>query len=893
MKNPTYIWVDAHGQGRNRYVLFRREFKLDEAPDKAMLKVFADTRYRLIINGKTVCHGPARFFPEFPMYDELDVALYLQGGQNVIAVMVNSYGCGSFHSVLNRGGLILECIAGDMAIGTDKNWTCLESPGHNPVTQPLSFALNPGEHLSLAKMPAGWTEADFDDSDWQAAVEVDGVAWGPLRPRNLALLDESPIRPPGQPAMFAAAPPHDQVHSLAVVHPEPVAHGVQALVAVKTFIHAPDACSVTLGAWWGRYWLNGEEIKGNNREDVHLRQDFAVSLKAGWNTLVMCEIMRSEVWDFYLALPEDAALTIAAEADLDADDAFLVGGPWIKEQMKAAEDADLSGGELPAALGEWQKRSRGQGADLPVRERAWKTFRAIRSKEDLKSGESLALLFDFEQEYLGRVRLDFTAASGTTVDVSYGERLHDDGGLNVHGRFLVDMVERCRTGAGRQELHLMHPRGGRYVELLVSGDTDKFELHDFDLTGACYPVSRDASFECSEPRLQEIWEIGRQATHKCMEDAFLDCPWRERGVYIGDALVEFDAALAAFGDTRVMRRSIEIFLHGQGENGLVPGGAFGITPGKHPDYSAILLMCARRYIEVTGDTSIVSDYVDRWERLLEGLVALKTSGGALFDGTDLHPYIDIAQHDCRKSVNCALNCFFQKAFIDGAVLLDTVDRDGKNWSELADATAAAIRALFWDETRGVFVDRLREEVPDTEPSIHGNALAVMFEIATPEQCDKLKPWFREAMADNFFGKDRPDERNGVRTNAYFSYYALDALYRLDCPEDALSFMSSCWGMMLDCGAWTTWESFSGENGGSLCHAWAASPTWYLTKEVLGVAAKTNAPDTVIVAPKPSGLEWAKGTYLHPKGPVRVEWKQTSDGLDVKVDAPDGVTVERG
>ena len=67
-----------------------------------------------------------------------------------------------------------------------------------------------------------------------------------------------------------------------------------------------------------------------------------------------------------------------------------------------------------------------------------------------------------------------------------------------------------------------------------------------------YPVETEAGdFQCSDALLQKIWEVGRYTTELCMDDGFMDCPWRERGQWLGDARVEALVAAYAFGDTRL------------------------------------------------------------------------------------------------------------------------------------------------------------------------------------------------------------------------------------------------------------------------------------------------------------------------------------------------------
>jgi len=906
--DAKYIWSDSHGEGRNRWVLFRRELTLAGEPTAAALNLFADTRYRLLVNGRVVCHGPARFFAAKPEYDTVDLAPYLRRGRNAIAVIVNSYGCVSFHSEISKGGLIAWGAATDDAgntvpIATDETWRALESPAHRPDTPALSFALNPAELLDARALPEGWAEGGFDDAAWPAAVpRAHAEHWGPLHPRSIPLLDERPVRPHRRIGTWVAR--HDvgeDVYSFLVASP---GGRTRRRAAAITYIHSPEARQITFGAWWGRYWINGEELTPQARDDLPMRQDFPAALRAGWNLLEVQQAGEHGWWDFYLALPADARLSVSAEREIGSPHTFLIGGPWAGERADAADAIHLPLGDpsaLPAELGPWLRWPRGKGAEAPCRERAWKRFERLSDETSLRVdaralaaevGEhTLSVLLDFGGEVLGRPVIDFTAAAGTVVDLTYTERLKPDGTADVHERHFVDLADRCVARDGRQRWHVFHPRGFRYLEVLVKGDLSQFELHNAAVTRASYPVQNIGSFECSDGVLNDIWRLGRATLHACMEDAYLDCPWRERGLYSGDLLVQFFVNLAACGDTALFRRCIELFLLGQGDNGLVRPGAHGLPPGRHPDYSAILPQALWQYWARTGETGFLRDSLPRLAKLVAGLEALRGDGGDLLDGTDLQPYIDLSRMD-KSGVNCALNCFYQRGFHDASRIFGLLGEPeaAREYAEKARRLAEAIRREFWDGDRGVFVDRLTAEVPDTGPSVPANALALLYGIASDAQAPRALGWLVEAMLNNFRVPE-PAENSDCNVTSYFAFYALGVLYRFGGALEAEQFIRTYWGRMLDRGAWTCWEYFVDRPGASRCHAWSASPTHYLSTQVLGVRfPEPGNPNVVEVRPHPGSLQWAEGDYPHPAGTIHVAWRLIAGKLLVDVAAPPDVDV---
>jgi hypothetical protein len=87
----SFIWVDSVPEGTQAYVEFRKDVSLDGIPQKAVINIFADTRYFLWVNGTYIERGPCRFDPKIPEYDTIDITKHLKSGANSIAVLVHHY----------------------------------------------------------------------------------------------------------------------------------------------------------------------------------------------------------------------------------------------------------------------------------------------------------------------------------------------------------------------------------------------------------------------------------------------------------------------------------------------------------------------------------------------------------------------------------------------------------------------------------------------------------------------------------------------------------------------------------------------------------------------------------------------------------------------------------
>lgn len=164
----------------------RRTFELSRLPDSMIVHVSADNRYRLYVNGRYVCNGPARGDQLHWFFETINIAPYLQTGKNVIAAQVVNFGIykpAAQHSY--RTAFILQ--ADDekqMFVDTGADWKMIKNDAFAPlpVTEAMVhgfYAVSPGDSVDASKYPWGWQEINFDDSKWPAVkVILRGVGRG-------------------------------------------------------------------------------------------------------------------------------------------------------------------------------------------------------------------------------------------------------------------------------------------------------------------------------------------------------------------------------------------------------------------------------------------------------------------------------------------------------------------------------------------------------------------------------------------------------------------------------------------------------------------------------------------------------------------------------------------
>ena len=196
LKKARWIWQGlANTDLHNCYTLFRKSFTLDAIPGKARVFVTADQSYRLYLNGRYVCGGPARGFQSHWPFDEIDIRPWLKKGKNIIAVRAHHPGCGTFSYISeDTAGLLLALQAGKTLVVTDETWKARRQTEVRKDVVPLAAQMSYQEQIDLREEPVGWTGASYDDSAWKHPKDQprvwNAMPWYSLETRGIPLLRE-------------------------------------------------------------------------------------------------------------------------------------------------------------------------------------------------------------------------------------------------------------------------------------------------------------------------------------------------------------------------------------------------------------------------------------------------------------------------------------------------------------------------------------------------------------------------------------------------------------------------------------------------------------------------------------------------------------------------------
>jgi alpha-L-rhamnosidase len=186
---------------------FRRNFTLSAKPERFVIHVSADNRYRLFVNGRPVSAGPARGDTANWRFETVDIAPHLASGGNVLAAVVWNFGEHMpWAQMTDRTGLIVQGDTdAERAVDTGASWKVFRNPAYTPIPVVglnTFIVVGPGEEVAGERYPWRWEEPGYDDGRWERPrlLEI-GTPRGLgtdlhrlLVPREIPPMEETPIR---------------------------------------------------------------------------------------------------------------------------------------------------------------------------------------------------------------------------------------------------------------------------------------------------------------------------------------------------------------------------------------------------------------------------------------------------------------------------------------------------------------------------------------------------------------------------------------------------------------------------------------------------------------------------------------------------------------------------
>ncbi len=164
-------WISCPGVSLTDFGVyhFRKSFRLNDQPEKFVIHVSGDNRYRLYVNGTEVCNGPARGDLANWFFETIDIARWLRTGENVLAAVVWNFG--EYQPLAQMSYQTAFLVQGneseEAVVNTGGTWKVVKNEAYQPpLSRPPRTVVGPGEIVHSNKYPYGWEVIDYNDEQW-------------------------------------------------------------------------------------------------------------------------------------------------------------------------------------------------------------------------------------------------------------------------------------------------------------------------------------------------------------------------------------------------------------------------------------------------------------------------------------------------------------------------------------------------------------------------------------------------------------------------------------------------------------------------------------------------------------------------------------------------------
>lgn len=473
------------------------------------------------------------------------------------------------------------------------------------------------------------------------------------------------------------------------------------------------------------------------------------------------------------------------------------------------------------------------------------------------------------------VRLSWAESLYTTADGPAKGNRND-----VDGKYFRGTFDDFLPDGGRQrDFETLWWRAGRYLALTVETADKPLVLNSLTLLSTGYPYKFESHFEASDRRFERVTPIALRAIEMCSHETYMDCPYYEQLMYVGDTRLEVLTTYATTRDDRLPRKAIEVFDESRRLTGLTQSRYPSRVTQFIPPFSLWWVAMVHDYLMWRDDMEFVRARLAGVRTVCEYFRTIMRDDGLMGapKGWNFMDWVDKPEWDAGVPLDgdlrtsSILNLQYalvltKKAEIEeafGERALATRDRG------LAGSIVKAVLRAFLDDDRGLIAD----DEARTRFSEHAQCLAILTGLVP-------KSLLRRLARGLMNGLDL------ARTTIYFTHYLFEACYRLG-RADRFMERLGVWFDLESRGFKTTFEM--PEPSRSDCHAWGAHPVFHYYATLMGIRPAAPGFASVRIAPMlPESVEDAACTLVHPEGDISVSLRRKGAGLKGEVALPRGV-----
>ena len=504
---------------------------------------------------------------------------------------------------------------------------------------------------------------------------------------------------------------------------------------------------------------------------------------------------------------------------------------------------------------------------------------------------------DLGVQIAGWAQLTVQGPAGTSVSMAYGERLGEDGLVNVPSWGQFHSTPRAQTdiyvlgGNGREVWEPSFTyKGFRFIEVrglpeppTATTVVGRRVHNDFASVG---------DFDSSEPLLNQIRSNVRRALLNNHQHVPTDTPVYEKAGWTGDAQLTASTAAYEFDMTRFHTKYMTDFVDAQLESGELPtiiptaGWSYegqpgwGAVHGPTPAWDASLFVIPWNLYENDGDTSLLEMHFDGMQRYFSWLLSYAEEDGTLDVG--LGDWVAVGGNPPEGPAlsSTAHAYFFATRIVEVAEVLGDTAAVATYTAE-AERLRTLFNDVFFDAEAGIYRTPLEGNQQDYGYRQTSNAIAVAFGLVPDDR--------RQEVVDNLAADVAAQEMH-LNTGIIGARYVMEVLSLNGHIDTAYAIATQTtypsWGYWIVELGRTSMQEHWHEGTRSLNHHMFATIGRWLYADLVGIRPGAPGWSTVQVRPfVPSDLASAEASTETVRGIVSAAWEQDDDGLALDVTVP--------
>lgn len=386
-----------------------------------------------------------------------------------------------------------------------------------------------------------------------------------------------------------------------------------------------------------------------------------------------------------------------------------------------------------------------------------------------------------------------------------------------------------------------------------------------------YDTEMSGNFECDDESLNILWQMANRTLYVNMRDTYMDCPDRERAMWIGDMSIDMEEAMYGLDTSAndLYEKSIKTVI-GWKYDDVLCSVSPSIAANLQLPIQNLLAICSMYdYYQYTGNKEFlelvypsVKDYMNLWAVENDGLV---TGTGNYF--WNLWQWYDSqGQTDSRILENMWYYYAIQNSYKMADVL--NLKMDANRYKIKLEEINKTLNEKFWDG-KGY----KSEEFEGYDVRV--NSIAVLSGIADESKYDSIS----DIIVDNY------------DNSTFMEKYVLEALSKMGKITEAQKRIKDRYSEMIEEQDFSTtlWEYWNNTIG-SKNHAWSGGPLIIMSKYFAGVQPLKPGYSEILIKPNFGNLNKLSANVNTVKGTINIKAEKTENNLTLEINVPEKTLV---